>query len=39
MAKTDEGHKLTDKELSKLERRITKLYREAGKELQGTIDA
>lgn len=39
MAKTDEGHKLTDKEFSKLERRITKLYREAGKELQGTIDA
>ena len=37
--KPDEGHKLTEKELSKLERRITKLYREAGKELQGTIDA
>ena len=39
MAKTDEGHKLTDKELAKLERRIAKLYREAGKELQATIDA
>ena len=37
--KPDEGHKLTEKELSKLERRITKLYREAGKELQATIDA
>lgn len=39
MAKTDEGHNLTDKELAKLERRIAKLYREAGKELQATIDA
>ena len=39
MAKTDEGHKLTDKELAKLERRIAKLYREAGEELQTTIDA
>ena len=39
MPKTDEGHKLTDKELEKLERRIAKLYREAGKELQATIDA
>lgn len=38
MAKTDEGHNLTDKELAKLERRIAKLYREAGKELQATID-
>ena len=39
MAKADEGHKLTDKELAKLERRIAKLYREAGKELQATSDA
>lgn len=39
MAKTDEGHKLTEEELAKLERRIAKLYREAGKELQETIDA
>lgn len=39
MAKSDLGHKLTDKELAKLERRIAKLYREAGKELQATIDA
>ena len=38
MAKTDKGHNLTDKELAKLERRIAKLYREAGKELQATID-
>ena len=39
MATSDLGHKLTDKELAKLERRIAKLYREAGKELQVTIDA
>lgn len=39
MPKSDEGHKLTDAELAKLERRIAKLYREAGKELQATIDA
>lgn len=39
MPNEDLGHKLTDKELAKLERRIVKLYREAGKELQATIDA
>lgn len=39
MANSDLGHKLTDKELEKLERRIAKLYREAGEELQVTIDA
>ena len=39
MANSDLGHKLTDKELAKLERRIAKLYCEAGKELQATIDA
>lgn len=39
MATSDLGHKLTDTELAKLERRIAKLYREAGKELQATIDA
>ena len=39
MANSDLGHKLTDKELAKLERRIAKLYREAGKELQATIEA
>lgn len=39
MANSDLGHKLTDKELAKLERRIAKLYRETGKELQATIDA
>lgn len=38
MATSDLGHQLTDKELAKLERRIAKLYREAGKELQATID-
>lgn len=39
MPNEDLGHKLTDKELAKLERRIAKLYREAGEELQATIDA
>lgn len=39
MANSDLGHKLTDKELAKLERRIAKLYRKAGEELQATIDA
>ena len=39
MANSDLGHQLTDKELAKLERRIAKLYREAGKELQAAIDA
>ena len=39
MANSDLGHKLTDKELAKLERRIAKLYREAGEKLQVTIDA
>lgn len=39
MVTSDLGHKLTDKELAKLERRIAKVYREAGKELQATIDA
>nr|DAN07653.1 MAG TPA: minor capsid protein [Caudoviricetes sp.] len=38
MANSDLGHQLTDKELAKLERRIAKLYREAGDELQATID-
>lgn len=39
MPNEDIGHKLTDKELAALERRIAKLYREAGEELQATIDA
>lgn len=39
MPNEDLGHKLTDKELAKLERRIAKLYRKAGEELQATIDA
>ena len=39
MATSDLGHKMTNKELAKLERRIAKLYREAGEELQATIDA
>ena len=39
MATPDLGHQLTDKQLSALERRIAKLYREAGDELQETINA
>lgn len=39
MPNEDLGHNLTDKELAKLERRIAKLYREAGEEMQATIDA
>ena len=39
MANSDFGHTLTEKQLAALERRIAKLYREAGKELQETIDA
>ena len=39
MATPDLGHRLTDKQLAALERRIAKLYREAGEELQETIDA
>lgn len=39
MPNEDLGHKLTDAELAKLERRIAKLYRETGEELQATIDA
>lgn len=35
---SDLGHKLTDDELKKLERRIARLYREAADELQETID-
>lgn len=37
--KPDEGHRLTDKELAKLEKRISSVYGEAAKELQKTIDA
>ena len=39
MPKSDAGHTLTEKQLAALERRIAKLYRETGKELQATIDA
>lgn len=39
MATSDLGHKMTNKELAKLERRIAKLYRETGEDLQATIDA
>lgn len=37
--RTDPAHRQTDKQLAALERRIAKLYREAGDELQETIDA
>lgn len=39
MPTPDVGHQLTDKQLAALERRIAKLYRGAGDELQETIDA
>ena len=38
MPKPDAAHLWTEKELAALERRIAKLYREAGDELQETID-
>lgn len=38
MAKQDEGHIMTEKELAKLERRIASVYGEAAKELQETVD-
>lgn len=38
MSKTDAAHLQTEKELAELERRIAKLYREAGDELQETIE-
>lgn len=39
MAKPDYAHKMTDAELSKLERRIAKLYKEAADELTDTVNA
>lgn len=39
MATPDLGHRLTDRELAALERRIAQLYKTAGDELQETIDA
>lgn len=39
MPKPDEAHRLTDKELTALERRIAKVYREARDELSETIKA
>lgn len=39
MATHDLGHTLTDKKLRDLERRIERLYAQAGRELQETIDA
>ena len=38
MGKHDEGHRLTEKELAKLEKRIAGVYREASQEISGTID-
>ena len=35
----DLGHRLTDKELAKLEKRISSIYGKAAKELRATIDA
>lgn len=39
MSKADEGHKLTDKKLVRLERRITQVFRDAAAEMQGTVTA
>lgn len=39
MAKPDYAHKMTDVELSKLEQRIAKLYKEAADELTDTVKA
>ena len=39
MAKPDYAHKMTDAELSKLEQRIAKLYKEAADELADTVKA
>lgn len=39
MATHDIGHTLTDKKLLALERRIARIYAQAGRELQETIDA
>ena len=39
MATHDLGHTLTDKKILALERRIARLYAQAGRELQETIDA
>lgn len=39
MATHDLGHTLTDKKLLALERRIARIYAQAGRELQETIDA
>ena len=39
MATPDLGHRLTERELAALERRIAQLYKTAGDELQETIDA
>lgn len=39
MAKPDYAHKMTDAELSKLEQRIEKLYKEAADELTDTVKA
>lgn len=39
MAKPDEGHRLTDQELAKLERRIAKVYKDAAAEMQESVTA
>lgn len=39
MAKPDYAHKLTDKQLAELEKRIAKLYKEAADELTDTVKA
>lgn len=39
MAKTDEGHQLTDKELAALERRIASVYKQARDDMQDQVTA
>lgn len=39
MAQPDEAHKLTDEELAKLERRISKVYKDAADEMQERVTA
>lgn len=38
MGKADKGHQLTDKKLAALERKIARVYKEAARDLQATVD-
>jgi hypothetical protein len=39
MAKPDKAHQLTDKELAKLEKKISKVYKQAADDMQGKVTA